>query len=281
MLLAINQLQDGQTLMRREAKLLSDNIFHHVLQARSRTMGPIDGRPENHGDAQSGDRRWLQSKPRISDSQSASMYNENSRFPSLRVRAHVQRYWRSCCIASCKCSCHKLRRFRSPPPLDAFLGVLFVGYSCSTAMFSEKCSNSSCKRDAPFDARIEYTFPYWFLYNVCATLSVKSTGDPALCLRITRVRSGGPEVFRLMKDNDIRGLQALFSAGKASPVDVYDFGHTALSVSHPSLSKIRFKIFFLERLIVIIPLQAQRPSINYVPTLNLTSHLSLLMTNVH
>ena len=245
-LLAIHQLQDGQNLTRREAKLLSDNIFHHVLQARCRTVRPIDDRHENHGDTRSRDRRWLQSETRISDCQSPSKYNENSRFPFLRVRAHVQRYWTSCCIASCKCSCHKLRRFRSPPPLDAVLGVLFVGYSCSTAMVSERCSNSSCKRDAPFDARIEYTFPYWFLYNVCAALSVTSTGDPAVCLRITRARSDGPEFLRLVNNNDIRGLQTLFSAGKASPVDVYMTGHTALSVSHPSFSEIRFGLFFLE-----------------------------------
>ena len=249
--------------MRRETRLLSDNIFHHVLQARSRTMRPIDGRHENHGDAQSRDRRWLQSEARISDSQSPSMYNENSRFPLLRVRAHVQRYWRSCCIASCKCSCHKLRQFRSPPPLDTFLGVLFVGYSCSTAMLSERCSNSSCKRDAPFDARIEYTFPYWFLYNVCATLSVTSTGDPALCLRITRARAGGFDVLRLVKNDDIRGLQTLFTAGKASPVDIYQFGLTALSVSYPSLCEIPFGFFFSEKLTVLLPLYAQRPLITY------------------
>ena len=227
--------------MRRETKLLSDNIFHHVLQARSRATRPIDGRHDNHGDTRS--RRWLQSETRISDSQSPPKYNENSRFPFLRVRAHVQRYWSSCCIASCKCSCHKPRLIRSPPPLDAFLGVLFVGYSCSTIL-SERCSNSSCKRDAPFDARIEYTFPYWFLYNVCAALSVTSTGDPALCLRITRARPGFADVLRLVKSNDIRGLQTLFSAGKASPVDIYQFGDTPLSVSHPSLSEIRFDLFF-------------------------------------
>ena len=232
--------------MRKEMQLSPDNIFDHVLQARSRIMRPIGSRHENHGDAQSRDCRWLQSETRISDSQSPSKYNENSRFPFLRVKAHVQRYWRSCCIASCKCSCHKVRRFRSPSSLDAFLGVLFVGYSCSTAILSERCSNSSCKRDAPFDARIEYTFPYWFLYNVCAALSVTSTGDPALCLRITRARPGGPDVLRLVKNNDIRGLQTLFSAGKASPVDIYQFGHTALSVSHPSLSDLRFGLFFLE-----------------------------------
>ena len=240
--------------MRREAKLLSDNFFHHVLQARSRTMQPIDSRPENHGEAQSRDRRWLQSNTRISDPQSPSKYNENFRFPFLRVRAHVQRNSRFCCITFCKCSCHKARRFRSPPPLDAFLGVLFVGYSCSIAMLSKRCSNSSCKRDAPFDARIDYTFPYWFLKNVCAALSATSTGDPALCLRITRARTGGPDVFRLLKNNDIRGLQALFSAGKASPVDIYEFGHTALSVSRPSLSKIPTNLLFLERLIVLIRL---------------------------
>ena len=249
--------------MRREAELLSDNIFHHVLQARSRIMRPIDSRHENHGDAQSRDRRWLQSNTRISDSQSPFKYNKNSRFPFLRVRAHVQRNSRSCCITFCKCSCHKPRRFRSPSPLDAFLGVLFVGYSCSTAMLSETCSNSLCKRDAPFDARIEYTFPYWFFYKVCATLSAASTGDPALCLRITRARTGGPDVLRLVKNSDIRGLQTLFSAGKASPVDVYQFGNTALSVSHPGLPEVRFGLFVLERLTVLLLLYAQRPSITY------------------
>ena len=253
--------------MRREAKLLSDNIFHHVLQARSRTMRPVDGRHEIHGDAQSRDRRWLQSDTRISDYQSPSKYNENSRFPFLRVRAHVQRYWRSCFIASCKCSCHRFRRFRSPAPLDLFLGVLFVGYNCSTAMLSERCSNSSCKRDNPFDARLEYTFPYWFLNNVCAALSITSIGDPALCLRITRIRPNGRDVFRLLKNDDIRGLQALFSAGKASPLDIYDCGYTALSVSHPSLCEIRFGLFFLEKLIVLLSTFVSLASFNHVQML--------------
>ena len=240
--------------MRREAKLLSDNVFHHVLQMRSQSMRPIGSCRENHRDAQCRDRRWLQSEARISDSQSPSKYNEKSRFPFLRVRAHVESSWRSCCIASCKCSCHRFRLIRSPAPLDTFLGVLFVGYSWSTAMLSGRCSNPSCKRDAPFDVRIEYTFPYWFLNNLCAALSLTSIGDPALCLRITRARPGGVDILRLLKNNDIRGVQALFSAGKASPVDIYDFGHTALSVSHPSLSEIRFNLSSLERMIVLVPL---------------------------
>ena len=113
-------------------------------------------------------------------------------------------------------------------------------------MISERCSNSSCKREASLDVRIEYTFPYWFLYNVCATLSVTSTGDPALCLRITRTRPGAADVFRLLNNNNIRGLQALFSAGKASPVDIYEYGYTALSVSQTSLSEIRFNLLILE-----------------------------------
>lgn len=121
-------------------------------------------------------------------------------------------------------------------------------------MLSKRCFNSLCKRDAPLDARIEYTFPYWFLNNVCAALSVTSTGDPALCLRITRARPGGADALRLLKNNDIRGLQALLSAGKASPVDIYEFGNTALSVSHPSLSEIRLNLFFLEGLILFITL---------------------------
>ena len=210
-------------------------------------MRPIDVRHEKYGDARSRDRRWLQSNTRTSDSQSPSRYNENSCSPFLRVRTHVQRYRRSCSIASCKCSCHKLHRFRSPPPLNPFLGVLFIGYSCSTAMLSERCSNPSCKRDAPFDARIEYTFPYWFLNNVCAALSVTSTGDPALCLGITRVRTGGPDVLRLVKSSDIKGLQTLFGAGKASPVDIYQYGKTALSVSHSSLLRLDSAISFLQR----------------------------------
>lgn len=199
---------------------------------------------ENHGHAQSRDRRWLPSATQLSDSQSSSRYHKNPRSPFLRVRAHVQRDQRYCCVASCKCSCHTFRQFRSPPPLDPFLGVLFVGYSCSTVRLSERCSILSCKRDAPFDARVEYTFPFWFLYNVCAALSVTSAGDPALCIRITRARPGGPDVLRLVKNNDIRGLQVLFSAGKASPVDVYSLGQTALFVSHPSLPEIHFSLSF-------------------------------------
>ena len=253
-LLGTNKLQDGQTRLRRETALLSDNIFHYVLQARSRAIRPIDGSHENHGDAQSRDRRWLQPETRNSDSQSPSTYHGNSCLPFLKVRTHVERHRRHRCIASCKCSCHRLRRFRSPPPVDAFVGALFVGYSYSTVRLSERCSDSSCKRNAPFYAQIEYTFPYWFLSNVCAVLSVTSTGDPALCLHITRARSGAADVLRLVKNNDIRSFQALFSAGKASPVDVYLPGQTALSVSNPSLSDIQLGLSSLESLITVIPL---------------------------
>ena len=243
-LLATNQLQDGQTRLGRDTELLSDSIFHHVLQARSRTLRPIDGSHENHGDAQCQDRRWLQSETRISDSQSPFRYHGNPHFPFLRVRAQIQRHQRYRCFASCKCSCHEIRRFRSPPLLDAFFGVLFVGYNCSTVILSKRCSTPLCKRDAPFDARIEYTFPYWFLYKVCAALSVTSTGGPALCLRITRNRPGAADFLRFVKSNDIRSFQVLFSAGKASPIDVYERGQTALFVSHPSLSDIQSGPYF-------------------------------------
>ena len=72
-----------------------------------------------------------------------------------------------------------------------------------------------------------------------AALSVSSTGNPALCLRITRARSDAGNFLRLVKNDDITGFQDLFSAGKASPMDVYTLGATALFVSHPSLSDIR------------------------------------------
>ena len=237
------------------------------MRARSRTMRPIHGRHENLGDTRTRDHRWLQSETRLSDSESPSGYHRNSGIPFLRVRTHVQRHGRYRCIPSCKCSCHTLRGFRSPPPLDAFLGVLFIGYNCSMVGLSERCSNLSCKRDAPFDGRIEYTFPDWFLYNVCAVLSLSSNGDPALCIRITRARSGGPDIARLVKNNDIRGLQALYSAGKASPVDVYEAGQTALSVSHPSLPDIQFGLFFLSA------------SFKYTQMQNHTSHVSFLTAN--
>lgn len=271
-LLATNQLQDGQTWLRRESELFSDNIFHHVLQARSQTMRSIDSSHENHVNVESRERRCLQAETRISDSQFPSVYDRNSRFPFLRVKAHVQRHRQYRCIASCKCSCHTFRRFQSPPSLKAFLGVLFIGYNCSTVRPSERCSNSSCKRDAPFDARIEYTFPYWFFYNVCAALSVTSTGNPALCLRVIRARSGGSDTLRLVKSNDIRGLQALYSTGKASPIDVYQLGQTDLFVSHPSLSNIHLSYSFPGNF-DHVPSFVSSASIKHLRMLNLTSHL--------
>ena len=237
------------------------------MQARSRIERPIDGSRNNQRDTRIRDHRWLQSETRLGDSESPSEYHKHSKFPFLRVRTHVQKYGRYRCIASCTCSCHTVHRFRSPPSLDAFLGVLFIGYSCSIAGISERCSQVSCKRDPPFDGRIEYTFPDWFLYNVCAALSVSSTGDPALCLQITRARSGGPDIRRLVKNNDIRGLQALYTARKASPVDIYVFGQTALSVSRPSLPDIQFVLCLLSA-----PFQHARLQ-------NHTSHSSILTAN--
>ncbi len=147
--------------------------------------------------------------------------------PMLGVKVRVQSHQRHFCTSRCNCVCHASRRYRSPRSFDAPLGTLFMGYTGSPRRFTEKCTSSLCKSRS---LKVQYFFPQWFLHDTLATLTIATSGAPAFCLNVTRLRAGGPDILRLIKSNDLRSLQLLYSTGSGCPRDVFNNDQTALHV---------------------------------------------------
>ena len=147
--------------------------------------------------------------------------------PMLGVKVRMQSHQRVFCTSRCNCVCHASRRYRSPRSFDALLGTLFMGYTGSRIRFAEKCTSSLCKSRS---LKVQYLFPQWFLHDTLATLTVATSGAPAFCLNVTRLRAGGPDILRLIKSNDLRSLQLLYSTGSGCPKDIFHNGQTALHV---------------------------------------------------
>ena len=148
-------------------------------------------------------------------------------YPMLGVKVRMQSHQRGFCTSRCNCVCHVSRRYRSPRSFDALLGTLFMGYTGSPIRFAEKCTSSLCKSRS---LKVQYFFPQWFLHDTIATLSIATSGAPAFCLSVTKIRAGGPEIRRLIKSNNLRSLQLLYSTGSGCPRDVFYTGQTALHV---------------------------------------------------
>ena len=111
--LATNQLQDGQT--RRK-------FFHHVLQAQYQNIWSIGSSHENRIAIQRQGRLTLESEARISDSQSPSKYQEDSRIPFFRG-------YSPCAQSPEICPCCFLQVHMSySPPIPITLSVRHVSW---------------------------------------------------------------------------------------------------------------------------------------------------------
>lgn len=165
---------------------------------------------------------------------SASRIQENSTSVKVRLRqAHAT------CQASCICSCHSVRRQKSPSFMDRVLGQLFVGYS-GLPLLSTKCDSAACVRQQISTVDAEYWFPLGFCWSqiVRLHLAYEVNCGPSLQLSTLRRVSDSSQGVHFALNGNIDGLKSLFSQGTASPRDVSSTrGYSLLRVSGPHLCR--------------------------------------------
>ena len=227
-LLVTSQLRADQARIYQETGLPSDSISHERLQILSRPSY----QPKSGFDNTTHKARYVKQR----EAQRNKDYRPpNSSNTFISVKGHAQTIQHNHCISACKCACHKMNQFRSPRSMDALLGVLFCGYSVTPFSAKPTCTTSECKGNGSFRVKVEYLFPLWFLLSVSARIVISSTGDPALCLSVIRARTGASDIWRYIRSNDLESLQSLYSSGRGSPNDIFEFGRNALIVSTTNL----------------------------------------------
>ena len=138
------------------------------------------------------------------------------------------------CNVSCRCSCHKKGRLKSPKFLTTILGSIMVGYNAIPGL-APKCNDPSCKGQS---TKITYTyaFPEWFVSRVLyLNFNNEQLRGPELCLRVVRVRPFDADIFVAMADQReevaLQQTKRLLLAGEASVLDVNPQGYSLVSVT--------------------------------------------------
>ena len=191
------------------AQVLSQSLeFRRLLESSSssRNLRPIRERPNHQGNP----------SPR-------SVIRISAYVPSLRQRF---------CRTDCHCHCHQRKQFTSPSFFRKFLGQLFVGYSGYPSIEITRCSNPSCGAYLELKAMVRYYFPSW-LVSKAIVMSLDSSGNSGPCMTLT-VRNVLPysaEVWQMIYQENIEGLQLLLQNRLASPNDVDIDGQNLLCVS--------------------------------------------------
>ena len=138
----------------------------------------------------------------------------------------------SSCNLNCTYACHKRTRFRSPRFLNTIIGSLFLRYNASP-LFEQRCNKEHYRRPSR-DITYTYAFPRWFLDRVIIfKMSTTMPKGPELCIRVTRIRPRGAEIFIAAADKSevaVRNVERLLLTGGASVLDVTPDGRTALQV---------------------------------------------------
>ena len=146
----------------------------------------------------------------------------------------VQVVWRPtwACDTSCHCLCHETTHGRSPKLLDRFLGILFWGY-CGLPIVRKRCDVAICRRRRGLRFGMSYYFPAWFVEKkIELTFRSMPLGGPQLSIKMASIVSNGALLFKYTHNEDLVGIQSLFSQGLASPSDAGHLdGCTALHVS--------------------------------------------------
>ena len=226
-----SHLRKDQARLCQQAGLLSDFLCHDSSQKVSRGLR----QPKPELDIVT--RHEIESLQQRKAKNDKDNYTPSSSNILVRIKGHARTHQDNHCDSACKCACHIMNQSRSPRSVDALLGTLFIGYSAAPFRAKTKCTASECKGNGSIKINMEYLFPLWFLLNVSAKLMISSTGDPAFCLRITRTRTGGHDIKRLITSNDLGSLQSLYSSGRGSPNDVFENGQGALYVSLTKISR--------------------------------------------
>ena len=149
----------------------------------------------------------------------------------IRLRSQI-----SCCSVGCNCICHVTRKASTPAIVDRVLGQLSVGYA-GLPFITAKCDSEKCRKSQSPCISLEYWFPLGYFWSQIFSLQVAYQANigPQVSLSTLRRVPDTALSIKYALTGNIEGLQALFTRGLASPVDVDSTrGYSLLSVSMPS-----------------------------------------------
>ena len=149
----------------------------------------------------------------------------------IRLRSQI-----SCCSVGCNCICHVTRKASTPAMVDRVLGQLSICYA-GLPFFTTKCDSEKCRKSQSPWISLEYWFPLGYFWSQIFSLQVAyqaNIGPQVSLSTLRRVPDTALSIKYALTGNN-EGLQALFTRGLASPVDVDSTrGYSLLSVSMPS-----------------------------------------------
>ena len=129
------------------------------------------------------------------------------------------------CPAWCSCRCHQRRTLKSPWIFDSVLGSLQIHFTGSRP----DCSEYRCRRSEKAPTYILYRFPRYLLSRyVAMTMHWAPLDGPKYSLRFPRVTDWSHVYWNYCVQGDVGAIQKMFSAGKASALDLNLIGGNAL-----------------------------------------------------
>ena len=146
------------------------------------------------------------------------------------------------CPAWCSCRCHQRRIFKSPWILDSVLGSLQIHFAGG----QPDCSEYRCRRSDKAPTSILYRFPRYLLSRyVAMTMHWAGLDGPQYSLRFPRVTDWSHIYWNYCVQGDLEAIQKMFSAGKASALDLNLIGGNAL-IYNSVRGNLRLTKFLLE-----------------------------------
>ncbi len=112
----------------------------------------------------------------------------------------------------------------------SIFGGIWLSRTCYSVMNREKRDVTNRKKEVEV-ATIRYRSPSWLANQMWNIQAVKASYGWDIRLRAYNVVPLESAVFEYARDNNVRGLQELFSERAASPFDCNDEGLTLLAVS--------------------------------------------------
>ena len=149
------------------------------------------------------------------------------------IRTHLSMYQQKPCATLCRCNCHNVQSFRSPPLLRNLLGFVFIKYSGYPFGLSRQCSDVVCQSQPHFKARAIYYFPFWlFSRMIDMTFMLSYSHEPSLSLAVRGTFSANSDIWRVIMLDDAQGVQSILNKRAARPNDVeIPGGRSSLHVS--------------------------------------------------
>lgn len=147
-----------------------------------------------------------------------SNYPFNSLSRGSEIRMRTLKTTGPGCPKSCRCVCHKSKRFTSPQFTRRWTGIATITYS-GISRFSESCSLNNCKRRLTTSVMVHYTLPTWIASAMITLwLNHAPLGGPELLLRTSRLVFTSAYYFA--EHGMLEELRYMFVHGTASALDI-------------------------------------------------------------